>query len=175
MLDPFDLRVHRISELEIKCRKALQYDSVFKQISLRKGVYEKICALLDFIGDSESALLSIISPEQRRALDAYFVGYGILQLMYSRQVALRAVLNTLELPVPNSLGESELTAARDRVIGHPITNDNAAHVIIRHTLDEDGFEYWSYFPGETKRGNIVKYESLLESHLHAMEDGMAVL
>src|ERR1700730_14793925 len=97
MADLPDSRIHRVSELEKKCRDALQYDSVFKQISLKKGAYEKMCALLDFIGDSESALLSITSPEQRRSLNSYFLGYGILQLMYSRQVAARAVLETLDL------------------------------------------------------------------------------
>jgi hypothetical protein len=170
-----DSRIHRVSELEKKCRDALQYDSVFKQISLKKGAYEKICALLDFIGDSEGALLSIISPEQRRSLNPYFLGYGLLQLMYSRQVAARAVIETLDLPIPEQLKASALTAARDRVIGHPITNDKAAHVIVRHTLNENGFEYWSYYPGETRRGNIVTYEALIEAHLVAMEVGMETL
>jgi hypothetical protein len=175
MSDLFESGIHQISKLEKKCRDALRYDSVFKQITLREKAYDKICALLDFIGDSESALLSVISSEQRRHLNSYFLGYGILQLMYSRQVALREVMQTLKLPIPQLLKESALIGSRDRVIGHPITNDNAAHVIVRHTLNEDGFEYWSYYPGETRRGNIVNYEALIKAHLDAMEVGMKTL
>jgi hypothetical protein len=175
MPDLFESRIHRISELEKNCRNALQYDSVFKQITLRERAYDKICALLDFIGDSESALLSVISSEQRRHINFYFLAYGVLQVMYSRQVALRSVMKTLDLPIPQLLKESALIGFRDRVIGHPITNDEAAHVIVRHTLNENGFEYWSYYPGETRRGNIVNYEALIKTHLGAMEAGMDTL
>jgi hypothetical protein len=175
MTDLVTSRIHQISNLERKCRDALQYDSVFKQVSSTKGVYEKICALLDFIGDSESALLSTVSSEQRRSLEPYFLAYGILQVMYSRQVAVRDVLKTLDLPIPDPLKTSALTQARDRVIGHPTTNDQAAHVIVRHSLSENGFEYWSYYPLDTKRGNFVDYEILMDAHLDAMEAGMKVL
>ena len=175
MANVLDPRIHRISGLEKKCRDALQFDSVFKKVSSKKGAYEEICALLDFIGDSESALLSIVSPDQRRSLNPYFLGYGLLQVMYSRQVAVKAVMKTLGLPIPEQLGEGALTTARHRVIGHPITNDKAAHVIVRNSMNEDGFEYWSYNTNETKRGNFVNYEALIEEHLNAMEVGMKSL
>jgi hypothetical protein len=143
--------IYRISELEQKCRKALQYESVLRQLRLKNGAFEQICALLDFIGDSENSLLAVASSELRSAFERYFLAYGILQIMYSRQVAVRAVLETFELTIPNALGVSTLTVARDRVIGHPITNDGAAHVILRGSLSENGFEYWSYHLRETKR------------------------
>ena len=101
--------------------------------------------------------------------------------MYSRQVALREVMRTLDLDIPQPFKEkkSALAVSRDRVIGHPITtketSDEAAHVIVRHTLNENGFEYVSYYSSETKRGNIVNYEALIEAHLGAMEVGMEVL
>jgi hypothetical protein len=175
IVERLEARIQRISGLEQKCRDALQYDSVFKQTILRKKAYEKICALVDFIGDSDSALSSVISQEQRQHLQYYFLAYGILQLMYSRQVALRDVIKTLDLPIPEPLMPGMLTTARDRIVGHPITSDEAAHVIVRHTLNENGFEYWSYYPGETRRGNIVEYEALIKAHLDTMEVGMRAL
>jgi hypothetical protein len=175
MAGQFESRSRRISELEKKCRAALQYDSVFKQITSRKTAYEKMCALLDFVGDSEEALLSVISFEQRRSLNRYFLGYGMLQLLYSRQVAVRDVIRTLGLTIPEPLNKSALTVARDCIIGHPIESDGAAHIIARHTLNENGFEYWSYYPNTVDRGKIVKYEPLIEAHLDAMEVGMETL
>jgi hypothetical protein len=56
-----------------------------------------------------------------------------------------------------------------------VTNDGAAHVIARHTLSENGFEYWSYRGPEIERSQKVDYEALLDAHLDAMVDGLGLL
>jgi hypothetical protein len=173
--DSFEERTVRISDYEKKCRDALRYESVTKQLSLKDRAFDRLCALLDFIGDSQQALLSVLVSERRKTLDSYFLAYGLLQLLYSRQYSLRDVLKTLTLQIPASLGSSTLVVARDSVIGHPVNNDGAAHVIVRGTLTGDGFEYWSYYVNEIKRGNLVGYEEIITTHLSAMEDGLKCL
>jgi hypothetical protein len=168
--------IHAVSELERKCRDALQHDTVFQQIRQSGRAYDQLCALLDFIGDSENALLQVATTEKRNELEPYFLAYGILQTMYSRQVALRAALETLKLKIPERLGHSELITARDRVIGHVVTaHGGGAHVILRNTLTNDGFEYASYYKDHTKRGNQVHYEPLLTEHLTATKAALEVL
>jgi hypothetical protein len=170
-----EVRIHQVSTLEAKCRDVLQHDSVFKALTRKSGLHGQVCALLDFVGDSEIALLSVSSSNQRREVDPYFLAYGVLQLMYSRQVALKAVLRAFDISIPKLFEKSSLSIARDRVIGHPVTTDGAAHVIVRHTLNENGFEFWSYRGSETERGQKVNYESLLSEHLDAMIQGLDLL
>lgn len=167
-------RMRCISELEKKCRDALRHDSIFKILSIDIEIFDKLCAMLDFIADTEDALSCAVTTEQRASFNSYFLAYGILQIMYSRQVAVRAVITALRIQGPKPRAGA-LETARDRVIGHPITSDKAAHIIVRHTLNEDGFEYWSYYSGESKRGNVVRYEELIEEHVKCMENGMNII
>lgn len=164
-----------IAALEQKCRDALQYPSVHRYLREKGKAFERICALLDFIGNSEGALASVSTGEKRAKVEPYFLAYGLLQLMYARQVALRAVLKTLDVAIPPGLKENSIAKPRDCVIGHPITSDDGAHVILRNTLNADGFEYASYYGSETKTGNIVEYQSLLDEHGAVMREGLMLL
>ncbi len=94
--------------------------------------------------------------------------------MYSRQVAVMHVMKTLSLHVPELLKKGTLVDARKHVIGHPISSDGAAHVIVRYTLNQSGFEYRSFYTGEIKKRN-VKYEHIVKEHIDAMEAGMESL
>lgn len=170
-----EINSYSIVELEQKCRKALQFDAVFKSLKVNKGAFEKICALLDFIGDSEEALSSIKTSDLRGGINRYFLAYGLLQLIYSRQVALHDVLVSLGLSSPIEGATSRLSRARHCVIGHPTSSGGASHVIVRNTLSDSGFDYWSYTENETERGNVVRYDELIEEHQRHMETGMRTL
>lgn len=164
-----------VSELEKKCREALRYDSVFEFVQTHRKVFDKLCAFLDFIGDSQSALHSVSSSDQREKLESYFLAYGLLQLMYSRQISVRELLRDFSIAVPKSLLENSIIAPRDRTIGHPVTSNGKAHVILRNTLDNDGFEYATYDGSLTQRGNFVSYEPLLIEHLSVMRGSLMLL
>lgn len=174
MTASIEVRLDRISELEKKCRDILLYEAVFKNLTQRGGQHDKICALLDFVGDSEDALASVASANKRGDIDFYFLAYGLLQLMYSRQVAMGAVLEACAIPVPASWKTGPLATVRHRIIGHPVTSDGAAHVIVRNTLNQDGFEYWSYRGSETERHREVRYDVLLSDHLDLMIEGLGL-
>jgi hypothetical protein len=164
-----------IGALEHKIRDTLLYPSIFKYLRSKEKAHERICALLDFIGDSEAALATVDTTEKRGRLEPYFLAYGLLQTTSARQVALRQVLLDLEIPVPAGLLDKSATKPRDRVIGHPITSDGGSHVILRNTLNPDGFEFVSYYGSETRRGNLVNYDSLLREHEKAMREGLNLL
>jgi hypothetical protein len=175
MANQTDSLISEVSELEKNCRKALQHDAVYKFVKGKSKAFDRLCALLDFIGDSQSALWSVSSPDKRESLEHYFLAYGLLQLMYSRQTALIDVLGIFDLTIPESFRKSAVLAPRDRTIGHPVTSDGKAHVVLRNTLDSEGFEYATYDGPNTTRGNLVRYEPLLEEHLAVMKEGLALL
>ena len=162
-----------VSSLEQRCRDALQFPSVY--VRTKGKAFERICALLDFIGDSEGALASVSTSEKRAKVEPYFLAYGLLQSMYARQIALREVLKALDISIPSGLKENSIVKPRDRIIGHPITSDDGAHVILRNTLGANGFEYASYYDSETRRGNIVEYQPLLDQHWMIMKNGLELL
>ena len=164
-----------VRALEQKCRDALLLPSVFNYLIEKERAHGQICALLDFIGDSEIALATVSAPKQRAKIEPYFLAYGLLQVMHARQAALRAVFKTLGVAIPESLEENSIDTSRHRTIGHPITSDGGAHVILRNTLDTEDFEFASYRPTETERGNVVTYETLLLEHWTVMKEGLTLL
>lgn len=164
-----------VSGLEKKCREALRHESVFKFVHERRKAFDKLCAFLDFIGDSQGALFSVCSSDKREKLEPYFLAYGLLQLMYSRQNSMRELLRAFSIAVPESLQQNSVIASRDRTIGHPVTSNGESHVILRNTLDNNGFEYATYNGALTTRGNFVSYEPQLIEHLSIMLECLSLL
>lgn len=175
MSDTFQTEIQIVSELEQKCRSTLQYDSVFQYLNKKQKSFDEICALLDFIGDSEIALASVETSEQRDKMDHYFLAYGLLQLIYTRQISLKKMLAKLGAIVPPSLKQNSIEQPRHLVIGHPTTSGNASHVILRNTLSAEGFEIVSYLGVLKTKNTPVEYEPLLIEHRTVMREGLTSL
>lgn len=167
--------VGEVYELEKRCRDLLQFDAVHERLNSRGSDFDKICAFLDFLGDSNGSILTVSSTERRKGFEPYFLAYGLLEMLYARQRTLVHLLGCFSLAVPDSLRDEAILAPRNHIIGHPLTSDGAAHVIVRNSLTTDGFEYWSYRGPTTTRGQKVVYDELLERHLEAMKDGLSKL
>ena len=103
--------------------------------------WNMICAALDVIGDTESALAAYLDAPD--AGHPYINAYGVLQALYLQQDAVRHVFEALSIAFTPSAALKAVRQIRNETVGHPtnIARGQAFVIIIQLTVDQYGFEY----------------------------------
>jgi len=129
----------------------------------RRGDWLKLCSSLDVIGDTDLALYSYLSDSFPSTEGArYLVVYGIVQILYVQQDAIKNLLDAIEIKI-NPTEYPRLSRIRDiraASIGHPTKKASKGgasyHFITRATLRRTGFMLLSNRPdGSTQWEGIV--------------------
>jgi hypothetical protein len=102
--------------------------------------WNMICAALDVIGDTESALAAYL--DEPAAGHPYLNAYGVLQALYLQQDAIRHVFEALDVDYAPTPVLKDIRQVRNETIGHPSSVRGKAFVIIvQLTVDQHGFDY----------------------------------
>src|SRR5882672_6063037 len=109
------------------------------------------CSALDVIGDTEMALEAYMTappaqhdPGSRDTGNLYITIYGILQVLYVQQDAVKNLAKSLGIPYKHSDATRQVRNVRNAAVGHPThhehTTPHAFHHISRITMYRHGFQ-----------------------------------
>lgn len=121
---------------------------------------------------SIDAFLSWQGPHNPGRL--YVMIYGILQLLYVEQDAVRVLCNVLG-PKSGRVPEiDEIRRIRNSAIGHPMRtrSDGGSHGIVRVSMSARGFQLSSYWPDHRYGTQYVDLRELIEQQRNALAEAM---
>ena len=110
--------------------------------------WNRVCAALDTLGDTQLAIDAYVAEEisPKGAGPLYLVLYGILQVLYVQQDALKDLAGALNraLEIPQAL--RDIRDARNASIGHPTFYRYGAYsnTINRSSMSVAGFELYKW-------------------------------
>ncbi len=131
---------------------------------------------MDVIGDTELAIQEYDKCRQQESNDglSYLVVYGILQVLYVQQDAVRNLANVLglEFNLPQEL--LEIRDMRNAFTGHPTKQSRGGSVscgfIIRSTISSSGFQFLrTSSNGSEQFGNVNIPTLIINQHKHIDE------
>ncbi|MGZ5443131.1 MAG: hypothetical protein ACXW5U_22985 [Thermoanaerobaculia bacterium] len=121
--------------------------------------WNTICAALDVIGDTESALDAYLDAPSTG--HPYINAYGVLQALYLQQDAVRHLFEAHDIKFTFSAALKEIRQTRNETIGHPtnVGYGQASVIIVQITVDAYGFDY----NRETADGKLTTHHVALRS------------
>jgi hypothetical protein len=173
-----------IREVEIKIRDRIN-DARRKTALLRdRAKWAMLCSSLDVIGDTELATASYLSRGAladeglRDTGNLYVILYGMLQVLYVQQDALKHLHEALGLTYVRDSELSRIRRIRNDAIGHP-THGNygqSFHFLARITLSPGGCQMITMRPGEDTTEMmtinlpeiVVQHQTVVEKVLRAL-------
>jgi hypothetical protein len=109
-----------------------------------RAVWGKLCSSLDVVGDTELALEAYLarktSPQDTGEL--YLLMYGVLQVLYVQQDAVKHLAEALGIPYARSAELSAVRQVRNDATGHPTKSryGKAFNFISQITMFSGGFQ-----------------------------------
>lgn len=143
--------MNEVQELESEIRKLINLPRKHALLRESAAVFGMCCSALDVIGDTELALeayMAADSPMERQDLHSvgslYITIYGILQVLYVQQDAVKNLAKSLRLPYKHSDAIREVREVRNAAVGHPTLQNHATPHAFNHisriTMCQDGFQ-----------------------------------
>lgn len=141
-----------IPELESRIRDFI--NSPRKQHSLLQdhADWNKLCSALDVVGDTELAIDAYLEKVKEPAThgELYLALYGILQVLFVQQDAVRHLVEALGLEYTPDPLLKILRKARNDSIGHPTERgrgiERSFNFIIRVSMSHSGFTLMTTYP-----------------------------
>ena len=125
-----------------------------------RAQWAKLCSSLDVIGDTELALEAYLQEsEPRDTGKLYLLMYGVLQVLYVQQDAVKDLAGALGLPYTRSAAITTVRNTRNDAVGHPSSSQwgKASSFISRITMFAGGFQMLTMSKSgatETKEVNV---------------------
>jgi hypothetical protein len=134
----------RTQELEREIRGFINAPRKQGLLLKDRAKWAKLCSSLDVIGDAELALESYLGRKTPPADtgELYILMYGVLQVLYAQQDAVKHLNESLGLPYARTAALTAVRTTRNEAVGHPTSSGygKAFNFISRITLCEGGFE-----------------------------------
>lgn len=114
------------------------------------GEWNKLCSSLDVIGDTELAIDAYLTRQLTRdAGEAYLIVYGILQVLFAQQDAVRHLYDSLSIEFSLPDGILQIREIRNNAVGHPTKRiekgTSKSNFMPRFSLRGGGFEVVTAF------------------------------
>jgi hypothetical protein len=128
--------------------------------------WAKLCSSLDVIGDTELALEAYMrrtaGPQDTGEL--YLLMYGVLQVLYVQQDAVRHLAEALGVPYTRSTALSAVRNTRNDATGHPTSSSygKAFNFISRITMFAGGFQMLTMKKDGTNETRQVNVPALID-------------
>lgn len=137
-----------VCELERRLRDAVNLPEVQDRLMKNPRRWQQLCSSMDVIGDTESAIDAYrSSPSKQDVGHLYLVAYGLLQVLFVQQDAVKHAAEAIDL---NWEFPEEILAVREvrnNAIGHPTKRggkNSESFGIVQISLSHDGFTLYSF-------------------------------
>jgi len=138
-----------VRELETKVRDFINHPRLQHSLLRDKAKWDVLCSALDVVGDTELAIAAYtLLGDCDDVGFKYLVLYGILQVLFVQQDAAKHILESLDIPFPNTDPDIEyVREIRNSAVGHPTKRERrpkkkipqTSHSIARMSLQPSGF------------------------------------
>jgi hypothetical protein len=141
-----------ISELEGQIRDFINNPRKQHILLQDRAEWNKLCSSLDVIGDTELAIAAYIEDIHAPATDGqkYLILYGILQMLFVQQDAVKHMAEALGLQYEDDPLLSHIRELRNDSIGHPTKRGQGKgksfNFITRISMSRSGFTLMTTYP-----------------------------
>lgn len=154
-----------IADLEQQIRDYVNSPRKLSALINNTSNWNVLCSAMDAIGDAEFGLRAFLSePMPKDKGSAYIIVYGVLQLLFVKQDAVKELCAILDKQTPHSLEVTEIRELRNDSIGHPVRRDKggSSHMIARYSLSPYGFTLLSLYPDGSDKTRTISLRRLIE-------------
>jgi hypothetical protein len=162
IITPEDLA---ISELEQQIRDFITHPRRQDPLLQDKPLWNVLCSALDILGDTELAIESYLAqPDPGDAGARYLLIYGILQVLYVQQDALKNMVKAFGLPYNVDPELEAIRKIRNKTTGHPTKEGDAkaskdgqqmSHFLSRFSMGKTGYKLMTtYADGEAEFADV---------------------
>jgi hypothetical protein len=144
--------MNAISELEAQIRDFINNPRKQHILLQDRAGWNKLCSSLDVIGDTELAIDSYMDDINDPVTDGqkYLILYGILQVLFVQQDAVKHIAEALELPYEEEPLLSHIRELRNDSVGHPTKRGQGKgksfNFVVRGSMDRSGFTLMTTYP-----------------------------
>ncbi len=132
--------------------------------------WKQLCSSMDAIGDTDFAVAAFLQwPPTEDTGQLYLLTYGLLQVLYVQQDAVRHAAEAVGLKWEDSEALKNVRDVRNKAIGHPTKRDRGpwkdkpeSFGIVQHSMSHETFELYSSHWNELPR--TVRLRDLIEAH-----------
>lgn len=170
-----DLKPLSVAQLESQIRDHINAPRKLSQLIKNKSKWYALCSALDAIGDAETGLDSYLEmPETSDFGELYISTYGVLQLLYVEQDAVKTLSKALGLSYELNKDVKEIRNIRNWSIGHPTRDrDGRSHYIARGLMSRKSFQLMSSHPSDQRsQHRNINIISLIEKQRAALSTAL---
>lgn len=137
-----------VDEAQRRLRETINLPRIHERLSRDEQAFRQLCASMDILGDTAHAVGSYLSsPEETDLGRLYLLAYGLLQVLFVQQDAVRHAAEAVGLPYELPPGLSLNRDVRNDAIGHPTKRGGKnpeSFGIVQVSLSHEGFTLYSF-------------------------------
>jgi hypothetical protein len=144
-----------IRDLEVQIREFVSHPPRQDRLLSDKPLWNILCSALDVLGDTQLAVESYLAlPETDDTGTRYLLTYGILQVLFVQQDAVRHLLDVFELKYDTDPVLEAIREVRNKTTGHPASRpprkskhaEPSSHFLVRNSLRKGGYRLMTSYP-----------------------------
>lgn len=157
-----------IRDLEVQIRDFVSHPPRQDRLLGDKPLWIILCSALDVLGDTQLAVESYLAlPETDDIGTRYLLTYGVLQVLYVQQDAVRHLLDVFKLKHNTDPVLEAIREVRNKTTGHPASRpplksrhgEPSSHFLVRNSLQKSGYTLMTSYP---EREPDFQYVDILE-------------
>lgn len=165
-----------VRDLERRLRDAVNVPQVQKQLMQDMRHWQQLCSSMDVIGDTYSAIAAYLaSPDVEDIGQLYLLAYGLLQVLFVQQDAVRHAAEAIGLSYEFSENLLAVRSVRNNAIGHPTKRggkNSESFGIVQVSLSREGFTLYSFDWDQPDAFQPIKFKELITTQLAEVAQGI---
>lgn len=161
-----------IRELERRLRDAVNVPEVQDRLMQDRRRWNQLCSSMDVIGDTDSAIAAYLgSPPIQDVGQLYLLAYGLLQVLFVQQDAVRHASEAVGLNYEFPQDLMAVREIRNNAIGHPTKRGgkNAESFgIVQASLSHQGFTLYSFDWEHPDTFKPIQFQELIAAQSNAV-------
>lgn len=161
-----------VSELGRCLRDAVNVPEVQDRLMKNPRGWRQLCSSMDVIGDTDSAIASYLSsPPVQDIGSLYLLAYGLLQVLFVQQDAVKHVAEAIGLSYEFPEGVLAVRDVRNNAIGHPTKRggkNSESFGIVQMSLSNEGFTLYSFDWDRPDAFQPIRFQELIAAQSNAV-------
>ncbi len=156
----------KIRDAEQRLRNVVNKPEIQGRLIQDQRRWQQLCSSMDVIGDTNSAIVAYLdSPPIRDMGHLYLLAYGLLQVLYVQQDAVKHLAKAVGLEYVSPEEFLTVREIRNKAIGHPAER---AKGIVQVTLSHEGFTLYSFDWSRPDTSQPILFAELIEAQSAAV-------
>lgn len=163
----------QVGKLEKTFRDTVNIKEVQDRLIQDRRLWRQLCSSMDAIGDTEIAITAYLnSPPMQDIGCRYLIAYGLLQVLFVQQDAVKHAAEAIGFSYEVSKGLKSIRKLRTKAIGHPTKKgwdeNTESFGISRATLSHEGFTLYSFDFNRPDNFQPIRFQELISAQSTAV-------